>query len=149
MPPRIIRCHWIYSRQPKRIPRLALPLPPALSGMRPSQTAKKPLPLTPELGNPCNDMGVYLIEKNRLPEALTWLDRALRAPRYDSRHFSHYHRGRILERMARFGEARSAFGQAVKLAPDWPPAQQAYLRVLGGSTKQPLLPPCGLRAFCG
>ena len=92
---------------------------------------EKAIALDPELGNPCNDMGVYLIEKNRLPEALTWLDRALRAPRYDSRHFSHYHRGRILERMARFGEARSAFGQAVKLAPDWPPAQQAYLRVLG------------------
>ena len=92
---------------------------------------EKAVALDPELGNPCNDIAVYLIEKNELADALIWLDRALCAPRYDCRHFSHYHRGRILERMARFGEARSAYGQAVKLAPDWSPAQTAYLRVLG------------------
>ena len=95
------------------------------------ENCRQAVALDPELGNPYNDMAVYLIEKNELSEALQWLDRALQAPRYDSRHFSHYHRGRILERMARFGEARSAFGQAVKMAPDWEPAQNAYLRVLG------------------
>ena len=95
------------------------------------ENCEKAIALDPELGNPCNDMAVYLMEKNELSEALNWLDRALCAPRYDSRHFSHYHRGRILERMARFTEARSAFGEAIKLAPDWQPAQQAYLRVLG------------------
>lgn len=95
------------------------------------ESCEKAVALDPELGNPYNDIGVYLMEKNELTEALIWLDRAIVAPRYDCRQFPHYHRGRILERMARFGEARSAFGEAVKLAPDWEPAQNAYLRVLG------------------
>ncbi len=95
------------------------------------ENCKLAVDLDPELGNPYNDMGVYLIEKNELSEALECLDRALRAPRYDNRHFPHYHRGRILERMARFVEARTAFGNALKIAPDWEPAQNAYLRVLG------------------
>lgn len=87
--------------------------------------------LNPTLGNPYNDIGVYLIEMNRLPEALSYLDRALAAPDYDCRNYPHYHRGRILERMGRFGEARDAFASAVAIDPDWEPARVSLIRVLG------------------
>lgn len=87
--------------------------------------------LNPDLGNPYNDIAVYLIELNRLDEALEYLDRALTAPLYDCRNYPHYHRGRILERKARFTEARDAYGTALDIDPEWEPAVAAYRRVLG------------------
>ena len=92
---------------------------------------KKAIALDPDLGNPYNDIGVYCIEQGREAEALPWLDRALAAPVYDCRHFSHYHRGRVLERAGRFAEARDAYLASVELEESWSPAQIALRRVLG------------------
>ena len=87
--------------------------------------------LDPDLGNPYNDIGVYLAEQNRRDEALVFFDKAINAPRYESRNFPHYHRGRILEQMGRFTQARDAYAQSLQLDPDWPPARVGYLRALG------------------
>ncbi|GAB4457503.1 MAG: hypothetical protein OHK0029_17400 [Armatimonadaceae bacterium] len=87
--------------------------------------------LDPELGNAYNDMAVYLAELGKRHEALTLLDQALTAERYDCRHYAHFHRGRILEQMARFTEARDAFRAALDIEPDWEPAQRGYSRLLG------------------
>ena len=87
--------------------------------------------LDPELGNPYNDIGVYLIEQDRLDDALPFLDKAIAARRYDCRHYPHYHRGRVLERMARFTEARDAFKTALEIQPDWQPASLGLWRTLG------------------
>jgi Tfp pilus assembly protein PilF len=92
---------------------------------------ERAISLKPSLGNPYNDIGVYLIELNRLDEALGYLDRALRAPEYDCRNYPHYHRGRVLERMTRFGEARDAYYEALQIDADWEPARAAFFRVLG------------------
>ena len=51
--------------------------------------------LDPDFGNPYNDIGAYLIELGRLDEALPWLERAKRAPRYEPRHFPHLNLARI------------------------------------------------------
>ena len=48
---------------------------------------KTAIKLDPEFGNPYNDIGVYLMEKNLLPQAVPWLLKATRAQRYDSPHF--------------------------------------------------------------
>ena len=49
----------------------------------------------PDFGNPYNDIGAYLIELGRLDEAVTWLERAKHAVRYEPRHFPHVNLGRI------------------------------------------------------
>ena len=52
----------------------------------------------PTFGNPYNDIGAYLMEQDRLDEAIPWFLRALRAPRYESYCFPHFNLGRVLER---------------------------------------------------
>ena len=49
----------------------------------------------PTFGNPYNDIGAYLIEMGRLDEAIPWLERATRAPRYESPEFPRFNLGRI------------------------------------------------------
>jgi len=87
--------------------------------------------LDPDLGNPYNDMAVYLAELGRLHDALRLLDKALTARRYDARHYSHYHRGRILEQLIRFTESRDAYHAALAIAPEWEPARRGLTRTLG------------------
>ena len=87
--------------------------------------------LEPDLGNPYNDIAVYNAELGRPREALEWLDRALAARRYDCPHYSHYHRGRLLEQMGRFTESRDAYQTALNCEPDWEPAQIGLRRALG------------------
>jgi Tfp pilus assembly protein PilF len=51
--------------------------------------------LDPDFGNPYNDIGAYLIELGRPDEAIPWLERAMRAPRYEPRHFPHLNLARV------------------------------------------------------
>ena len=51
----------------------------------------------PDFGNPYNDIGAYLIEQGALDEAIPWLEKATRAPRYESYCFPHFNLGRIYE----------------------------------------------------
>src|SRR4029453_16094796 len=43
----------------------------------------KAIEIDPEFGNPYNDIGVYLMQQERFDEAVPWLEKAKRAPRYD------------------------------------------------------------------
>ncbi|MBC8104851.1 MAG: tetratricopeptide repeat protein [Cytophagales bacterium] len=92
---------------------------------------EKAIALDPDLGNAYNDIAVYLIELDRLDDALPFLDKALAAPNYDCRHYPHYHRGRILERKARFMEARDAYRKSMDLDPTWEPARIGLHRAFG------------------
>src|SRR5260370_17560217 len=47
---------------------------------------KPAIELDPEFGNPYNDIGAYLIELGRFPEAIPWLERATEARRYQPPH---------------------------------------------------------------
>ena len=51
--------------------------------------------LDPDFGNPYNDIGAYLIELGRPDEAIPWLERAMRAARYEPRHFPHLNLARV------------------------------------------------------
>ena len=51
--------------------------------------------LDPDFGNPYNDIGAYLIELGRPDDAIPWLERAKRAPRYEPRHFPHLNLARV------------------------------------------------------
>lgn len=79
----------------------------------------------PDFGNPYNDIGVYLMQQGRLDEAIPWLEKAKRAPRYEPRQFPYMNLGRIYLRRGRWSEALREFQGAVRVAPTDPEAHKA------------------------
>jgi tetratricopeptide (TPR) repeat protein len=73
----------------------------------------------PDLGNPYNDIGAYLIEKGHLDEAIPWLEMATRAMRYDNPAFPHFNLGRVWEFKHDFARALAAYQQAVAIDPKY------------------------------
>jgi tetratricopeptide (TPR) repeat protein len=73
--------------------------------------------IDPEFGNPYNDIGVYLMQQGKLDEAITWLNRAKQAKRYEPRQFPFMNLGRVYLRQGRWWEALREFEGAVRLAP--------------------------------
>src|SRR5262245_20902975 len=54
------------------------------------EECKHAIEIDPDFGNPYNDIGAYLIEKEEFNDAIPWLEKATQARRYDSYHFPHY-----------------------------------------------------------
>lgn len=77
----------------------------------------KAIEVDPDFGNPYNDIGVYLMQQGRLEEAIPWLERAKRAPRYEPRQFPYLNLGRIYLRQGRWWDALREFEGAVAAAP--------------------------------
>ena len=73
--------------------------------------------LDPDFGNPYNDIGVYLMQQDRLEEAIPWLERAKHAPRYEPRQFPYMNLGRVYMRQRRWWEALRELEGAVRIAP--------------------------------
>src|SRR5262249_57829290 len=64
--------------------------------------------IDPEFGNPYNDIGVYLMQRDRLDDAVPWLQRAKLAKRYEPRQFPYMHLVRVPLRQDRvWGPARA------------------------------------------
>ena len=61
------------------------------------EACKKAIEIDPDFGNPYNDIGAYLLQLGRPAEAIPWLERATRAPRYDSPQFPHANMGTAYE----------------------------------------------------
>src|SRR6267378_3260907 len=83
----------------------------------------------PTFGNPYNDIGAYLVEKDRLDEAIPWFERALKAPRYESYCFPHFNLGRVHERKRMFGRALAEYKKAYQVNPQHLGALQAVRRL--------------------
>lgn len=81
------------------------------------ELCEQAISLDSDFGNPLNDMGSYLIQKNRLDEAIPWLEKAKTAKRYEPRHFPHINLGRIYSAQGKIEEAIAEFQQALKYAP--------------------------------
>ncbi|MCC6277932.1 MAG: tetratricopeptide repeat protein [Oligoflexia bacterium] len=79
---------------------------------------KTAIELDPDFGNPYNDIGSYLIQKNQLEDAIPWLQKAKNARRYEPRHFPHINLGRIYSAQGRISDAISEFRQALTYAPE-------------------------------
>jgi Tfp pilus assembly protein PilF len=86
---------------------------------------KRAIEVDPGFGNPYNDIGAYLISLGRLDEAVPWLERAIKAPRYDPRHFAHFNLGRVYFAKAMFNRARECFQEALRIEPNYTLARQA------------------------
>ena len=78
-----------------------------------------------DFGNPYNDIGSYLIKLDRLDEAIPWLESAIRAPRYEPRHFPHCNLGQVYWKKGLLGRAAEEFRRALEIEPDYPFARAA------------------------
>ena len=87
--------------------------------------------IDPEFGNPYNDIGVYLMQRDRLDEAVPWLEKAKLAKRYEPRQFPHMNLGRIHLRQGRWWEALREFEGAVRAAPTDVEARKALHTLRG------------------
>ena len=85
----------------------------------------------PDFGNPYNDIGAYLIEQGNLHAAVTWLERAMSAPRYECYFYPHYNLGRVFEKLGRNREALREYKQAVDLNPGYAIALRDFRRLQG------------------
>ncbi len=93
------------------------------------QECMKAIEVDPTFGNPYNDIGAYLIELNRLEEAVSWFKKALHAPRYESYCFPHFNLGRVYERQKHFARALEHYRAALKENAQHPGAYQAVRRL--------------------
>jgi tetratricopeptide (TPR) repeat protein len=83
----------------------------------------------PDFGNPYNDIGAYLIEKGQFNQAIPWLEKAMRAARYDNPCFPHFNLGRIWEVKHDYVAALRAFKEALELDPKYSLAATAIVRL--------------------
>jgi Tfp pilus assembly protein PilF len=91
----------------------------------------KAIEVDPTFGNPYNDIGAYLVEQDRLDEAILWLERALVAPRYESYCFPHVNLGRVYEKKKMFAKALHHYQEALEENPKHLGARQAVGRLRG------------------
>jgi len=83
----------------------------------------------PDFGNPYNDIGAYLIETGKHDEAIPWLQKATRAPRYDAHCYPHFNLGRVYEQKRQWEKAREYYRRALSLNPQYLLALQAVRRL--------------------
>lgn len=82
------------------------------------ELCEQAITLDPEFGNPYNDIGSYLFQKGKLDEAIPWLEKAVRATRYEPRQFPHINLGRIYLKKSMPLRALEEFQKALGFSPD-------------------------------
>ncbi len=87
--------------------------------------------IDPDFGNPYNDIGSYLIQLGRLDEAVSWLERAKHAARYEPKHYPYVNMSKIHVRRGAIAEAIAELRRAIDIAPTYAPAHQELHRLLG------------------
>lgn len=80
---------------------------------------KKAIELDPNYGNPYNDIGAYLIELNKLDEAIPYLEKATKASRYETYCFPYYNLGRIWEKKGMIRKAQELYQKSLEANPDY------------------------------
>jgi len=73
--------------------------------------------LDPEFGNPYNDIGVYLMQKQEIDAAIPWLEKAKSAKRYEPRHFPYINLGRVYVTKGMLQKAIEEFRAALGINP--------------------------------
>jgi Tfp pilus assembly protein PilF len=76
--------------------------------------------IDPEFGNPYNDIGVYLMQQQKLDEAIPWLEKAKQATRYEPRHFPYLNLGRVYVTKGMLQKALEEFRGALERNPNDP-----------------------------
>jgi tetratricopeptide (TPR) repeat protein len=79
----------------------------------------KAIALDPDYGNPYNDIGYFLIESGHYGEAIPWLEKALKAKRYDHFAFPHFNLARCYEKLGPWTAALEEYRKAIEITPDF------------------------------
>ena len=95
------------------------------------EECKLAIQVDPEFGNPYNDIGVYLMQQDKLDEAIPWLEKAKQAPRYEPRHFPYMNLGRVYVKQGKWWDAHRELEAAVRVAPRDPGARKALHELRG------------------
>ena len=74
--------------------------------------------IDPDFGNPYNDIGVYLMQRNQPEQAIPWLEKAKLAPRYEPRQYPFINLGHIYAERGELFKAIGEFEGALKQAPE-------------------------------
>ncbi len=89
------------------------------------EECRKAIAVDPTFGNPYNDIGAYLLQQGRPQEAISWLEQATRAPRYEAPHFPWLNLGRACVTLEMYARALASFERALELSPGHEGAEQA------------------------
>lgn len=81
---------------------------------------KKAIAVDPTFGNPYNDIGSYLMALGRSDQAISWLEKAKRAPRYEPRHFPYMNLGRLYASRGQVQDAVREYEAALGICPGEP-----------------------------
>lgn len=95
------------------------------------EECKMAIDIDVDYGNPYNDIGSYLIQQGSYDEAITWLEMALKAKRYDSYHYAHLNLGRAYELKGLWFEAIEEYKTAMRLSPKYDLAKKLYYTLQG------------------
>jgi tetratricopeptide (TPR) repeat protein len=93
------------------------------------EECRKAIEVDPDFGNPYNDIGAYLIELGRHDEAIPWLRRAMKARRYDPRHYPHFNLSRIYAHRYEYDRAIKELQRAIELEPGYTLARRELGRL--------------------
>ena len=80
---------------------------------------KRAIAVDPTFGNPYNDIGSYLMKEGHFDEAIPWLQKAMRAERYECYFYPHANMGLILEQRGKWLEAIAEHRKALSYRPDY------------------------------
>ncbi|HYR95275.1 MAG TPA: tetratricopeptide repeat protein [Candidatus Binatus sp.] len=90
---------------------------------------KEAIAVDPDFGNPYNDIGSYMIKLGRLDEAVPWLEAAIKAARYEPRHYPHCNLGQVYWSKGELNRAIAEFRRALEIEPDYPFARAALAAI--------------------
>lgn len=93
------------------------------------EDCRRAIEIDPSFGNPYNDIGAYLFQLDRREEAIPWLKKAMRAERYEPRHFPHFNLGQIYESLGKVDAAVREYEKALELFPGYAAALAALSRL--------------------
>ena len=90
---------------------------------------KEAIAVDPDFGNPYNDIGSYLLKLGRLDDAIPWLESAIKAPRYEPRHYPHCNLGQVYWAKGLLAKAKTEFERALEIEPGYPHARAALAAI--------------------
>ncbi len=86
------------------------------------ELCKKAIEIYPDLGNPYNDIGVYLLELGKKEEAKTWFKLAKLAKDYDSRELPYMNLANVYLSENKLYEALKELDELLSFSKDYKPA---------------------------
>ncbi len=92
---------------------------------------RKAIEINPDFGNPYNDIGAYLIQLKQYDEAVSWLKKALDAPKYNNYCYPLFNLAYIFEVKGDWKKALEYLEKSIIENPEYKAARTAIDRLRG------------------